>query len=484
MSSEGRWSGRDGLLLVLVVAAAAVVRLAFVARLDVAPFDPWRHLLLVDAVRSGRGFTLFDGQPYLWYAPWWHTLVAWLPARLGALGAATILSSAVPGALYALVRLREGARPAALAAGLLAALLGPLTAFTCHQGSEAAALLLMCLAPLAMAAGRGPASAGLAGLLAGAGLVLRLNFLFDLCLLAPALRTRGRALAAAAGAAAPLAWLWWRNARIIAANDWLFTWDGLAVPADGFGPLGALLPQRHPDVAEALSRLHAMIVPLPEWIQGPDGWRPDLILFMALATAVVLAARRLDLIAAFAGALVYFLVLDDTGSANFFRIYLPVMVPVVLAAGSLVARAWPSAERAPRRAALAICAGLALLGARYLSPQPMVTLAAVNPPPALIRGVPSLFVNSAYYHPESVMYAHPDVRILGLPLRPEELAGFLEAYPGVDGVLWHGVSVQEGVVEELGRLGWREVGRARNDAGHLYRLFHRGAQTVGGRPRT
>ena len=96
-------------------------------------------------------------------------------------------------------------------------------------------------------------------------LVLRLNFAFLGFLGLPWLKTPRRAAAFGAGAALPLALQWWRNRRILAAHDWVFTWDGLATPTDGFGPLSTLVIQMHPDVALALRRLHEQIVPWPEF---------------------------------------------------------------------------------------------------------------------------------------------------------------------------------------------------------------------------
>ena len=48
--------------------------------IDLSAADPWRHLQLVRNIRSGAGFTLFDGQPYIWYSPVWYYLCAGLPS--------------------------------------------------------------------------------------------------------------------------------------------------------------------------------------------------------------------------------------------------------------------------------------------------------------------------------------------------------------------------------------------------------------------
>ncbi len=54
----------------------ALVRWFYLARMDLPAYDPWRHLQLVENLRRGLGFTLFEGQPYLWYNPGWHHLLA------------------------------------------------------------------------------------------------------------------------------------------------------------------------------------------------------------------------------------------------------------------------------------------------------------------------------------------------------------------------------------------------------------------------
>ena len=65
--------------LAILLVIGTFVRLFFLSAQSMPRFDPWRHLLLVENLRAGRGFMLFAGQPYIWYAPFWHGFAALMP---------------------------------------------------------------------------------------------------------------------------------------------------------------------------------------------------------------------------------------------------------------------------------------------------------------------------------------------------------------------------------------------------------------------
>jgi hypothetical protein len=467
----------DWIWLGVSLAAALAVRVVFVLRMDLPSIDPWRHLVLVRNLREGLGFTLFAGQPYLWYNPGWHQLLAALPAALPLTTLPVVLSALCVVPVYLVLR-RCSSAPAgapttlpAACGALLIALSGPVVQFTCHFGAEAFALLLA-LTAVALAGRRGGWAGGLlAGLLFGVALTARLNFLFLGVLLLPALRDPRRAVALAAGAVLPLAAVWWRNHGIIAEHRFLFTWDGLATRTADFGPVSTLFLQSHPAIQEGLRRLHEQIVPVPNWIRDAGGLHVGTMLFMAGGVLALLASRRPLLILAGLLPLGYFLLFDRTLSSNFFRIDLPVFPVFFLAAAAV---AGDLARRRPgsgRWAAAALVAWFTVTGGRLLEPPPRTPLELVTPPAELLTGSRYL-VNSTFYHPESLLYAFPDREFVGLPLDPDQFAAFQEEFPDYRTVLWHSVSVQDELLESLQQQwGYRVTAQARNRYGRLYSVL-------------
>lgn len=49
------------MLIIAFLAIGVGLRLLFLGVQGLPRFDPWRHLLLVENLRAGRGFTLFAG---------------------------------------------------------------------------------------------------------------------------------------------------------------------------------------------------------------------------------------------------------------------------------------------------------------------------------------------------------------------------------------------------------------------------------------
>jgi len=467
----GRFLSDDAVWATTLFALALAVRMVFVAQMEIPPFDPWRHLALIRNLRDGTGFTLFDGQPYLWYGPTWYYLCAALPTWFRVEWFAGLISALCAPAAYFFMRLQtpQGARLAPIVAGLLVGASGPIVAYTCHYGPEALALFLTILALLLCALSRGAVVSLLGGLAFGIALSLRLNFVFDAFLFLPWMRDRGRAAAVAVGTALPLLLTWWRNHSIIESHPWVFTWDGLATRSADFNLLSTLVPQMHPALAEGLRRLHEQIIPQPEWIYGPKGIAWGLLLFVTCGVFGMLASRRWPLLLAGGSALFYFLVLDRSLSSNFFRIYLVVFPVFCFGIAETAHRLWGHGRR--RWIGLALV-GLTLMGgAPLLRPAPMLPLEAVTPPPGFLDGDHYL-VNSAFYHPESLIFRHPDKKFIGLPIYPDQLDEFLAHYPSYDRVLWHDISVQDEVREALiQRVETGAVRESVNRYGFGYRTF-------------
>ena len=89
----------------------ALARTAYLALTELPRFDPWRHLKLVANIRAGHGFTLFDGQPYIWHHPAWYYLSAALPARIGGQWLAAALSLLTVALVWRWLRATHPASP-------------------------------------------------------------------------------------------------------------------------------------------------------------------------------------------------------------------------------------------------------------------------------------------------------------------------------------------------------------------------------------
>jgi len=461
--------------LVFALLLGAVARIAYLALTELPRFDPWRHLKLVANIRAGQGFTLFDGQPYLWHHPAWYYLSAALPARIGGqwlAGALSLLSVAL---VWRWLRATHPASPwAASAAALMMALFGPLVSFSCHMGPESFALALVLTALVWVCTRPGLLAAAGAGVLFGLGAAVRINFAINLFLFLPFLTTRRRLFAWAAGAAVPLGAAWWRNHQVIASYPWVFTWDGLATRSADFNPLSTLVIQMHPSVREALSRLHAHLVPVPLWFRGPDGisWGP--LLFLLLAAGCLIASRRRELALAGFTAAGAFLFLDRSFSANYFRVWLgifPVLIAAVAVAADRLRSRGAGRSRVPRLLAGGLVALVLACGVGELLPQAMYPIEAVTPPPEFLAEEAYL-VNSGFYHPEAAAWRYPDKRFVGLPLDPGEVDDFLRAFPGYRSVLWHTGGVQDAVARYLVEAkGYAVVREASNTAGLGYAVL-------------
>ena len=457
-SSARGWGG-ELRVLALLVAAAVATRVGYVLALDVPTFDPWRHLALIRNVRDGLGFTLFDGQPYIWYGPLWYRLCALFPEGVSPAWIAAFFSTLAAPLVYLVAydRGRAESRVPALVAGLLTALAGPLVAFTCHYGQEGLALFLVLAALLLAKAPRGIWFALGAGVVFGVGVTLRMNFAFLVFLFLPYLRDRRRAMVLGLGIVLPLALAWFRNYQVISSHPFVFTWDGLATRSADYNPLSILVVQMHPAVQEGLTRLHAAIVPDPEWIRDRAGYNWDLMLFMAGGLACLVASKRLHLIAAGALTFGYFLFFDGSHSSHFFRLYLPLFPVFFLAVGEVVGRMGRSPRRAVRLAAWGVAAVLPLAGAPTLDPPEMTPLEMLVPPAGALTAE-SYLVNSAFYRPASLIYRYPDIAFVGMPLDQSQFDEFHRAFPQYRTILWHSFgSVQEDLARYLAAGGKYEI---------------------------
>ena len=463
------------LVLLCLVVLASILRYVYVAGTNLSEFDPWRHLQLLKNIRNGVGFTLFDGQPYIWYNEIWYYLagmfvaaekVQWVSCWISALSVV----------LFFLFLLRtEKSLTPAVAGGLMMAAFGPMIAFTCTYGSESFALFLMLFSFLLSTYRTRFSTLFVSGIFFGLALVSRINFLFNCIILIPILKNRRNCLIFFSGVTAILLFAWWRNYLVISHHAYLFTWDGLATKREGYGALSTLIPQLHPAVAEATRALYKQIAPIPSYLyyRGQIAW--GTIFFMTLGVVCILISKRLSLMIAGLLPLVYFTFFDKTLSTNFFRHYLAIFPPFFI--GIAVA-----ADRIGQNKrillghfsfiCLALVGAVILSGIRYMKPQPMIRLEHVTPPPTLLTKE-YYMVNSGFYHPESLVYRYPDKKFIGMPLDPGEFDEFLHYYPKYTSIIWHlEFSVQDELLRYLTDSGkYRVVNAARNKGGVQYLLL-------------
>lgn len=453
-----------------LLAGASLVRVVFHLRAGLSFYDPWRHQLLHENVRAGRGFVLYAGEPYAYYHPAWYVFASWFPHGVSPTWIATALSAAAVPLLFLLVRAGwpEAGREGALAAGVLFAASGPVVNFTVHAGPDAFALALALLALVAVARLPGVGAAALGGALLGLAVAARTHFLLLAILMVPSVRTAPRRVAAVAGLALPLTHAWWRAHAILRDHAFVFTWDGLAVRSDGFGPLSTLVMQMHPEIRLALGRLHQSILPLPEWILSLDGdvaWGP--LLFMLAGTAAVLATRHRAILASAAAGYAGLYLLDASGTGRFFRMDLPLFVPMAVAAGLLFARAWRTGCRRARALATAAATVPVLVVAPWFSTRPLATAEQFTPPRDFLSE-PRYMVNSGSFLPDALMARYPDRQFIGMPLDPLDMPAFRAAYPEYRVVLFQEWSFQDEVIEDLMRSGYAPTRKTEAPNGHKY----------------
>jgi len=465
-----------------LIILAALLRYRFLAKLTVSEFDPWRHLTLIDNIRSGAGFTLFDGQPYIWYnSIWYHLAAAFGPADKAAwLSAALAMLSLIVFFLF-LLRSERSFVPA-LAGGLLLAAYGPLITFTGGYGSESLALLLVLLACLLATCRQSRTAVVAAGILFGMALLSRINFLFTVFLLLPLLTGRRSRILFLLAASLVIMSGWLHNQAVIGSHPYLFTWDGMATRSRDYTLFSTLVPQLHATVAAATRTLYEQVAPLPFdfFSRGPAAWGN--VVFLLLGTGCVLATARIGLIAATLAPLVWFGLCDTTLSTNFFRHYLAIFPPLFIGIAIVCGRirlATRDRGRLVRFSWTLVPLAAIISGLPYLQPQPMPSLEALTPPPQLLSGE-YYMVNSGLYHPESLIRRYPGKHFIGMPLDPARFEEFARDYPHYTTIVWHRqFSVQDALLRYLTDSGgYRVVARASSQAGLEYLILERNSASA------
>jgi hypothetical protein len=421
--------------LILILFLAVICRVIFVTWTDLPRADPWRHIQLVDNIRSGAGFTLYENQPYIWYSPVWHYLAATV-APSNFLQWIAAVFSLLACLFFTLFLYWRGADTGgAFAGGFLMACFGPAVAFSCQFGSEGFALALLTGSLLLTLRGRGAITAIVSGILFGLCLSTRLHFVFTSFLFFPLFRKLHRGIAFCTAATVPVFLHWWRNHEVISNSSFVFTWDGLATRGDSYNLLSKLVPQLNAVVVDAASSLFIEIFHSgPQWLY--DGrYRWEIVIFGLVSILCLIGSRKISVILSGFSAIIYFIFIDDARSSHFFRIWFIVFPPIFIAVAD-VTSLYLKAQ--PHRRWLAVVAVLliGLTGILDLRPRGPVSTKAVTLPPDALTETHYL-VNSGFYHPQAFMRRYPDKHFIGMPLHPEDFEDFNTAFPQYRTQLWH-----------------------------------------------
>lgn len=463
------------LALSCLVVFSSILRYLFVSKMGLPEFDPWRHLQLLKNLQDGAGFTLFDGQPYIWYNQIWYYLVAILGPSVKVQWVSCFLSVLSVGLFFLFLLKTEKTIAIAAAGGLMMAAFAPMITFTCTFGSESFALFLMLLAFLLSAYRTRALFVFVSGLLFGIVLVSRMNFIFNFIILIPILKNRRNHLIFFVGIMIILCFAWWRNYIIVSSYSYLFTWDGLATKSSDYNIISILIPQLQPAVAEATRNLYTIITPFPLFLfsQGQIAWGTTL--FMVFSTVCLVISKRLTLIMAGLLPLVYFMFFEKTLSTNFFRHYLA-LFPIFFIGIALAAER--VRQKNNRLISLSSFIWLFVIvmtifsGSRYFRPQNIAEIEYTTPPLKMLAGK-HYMVNSGFFHPESLIYRYPDKKFIGLPLYPEQFENFIRHYPEYTSIIWHRqFSVQDDMLKYLVKSGrYKIVNSERNKAGIEYLIL-------------
>ena len=451
MTPSGILRKRTHLLeFISVTSLALVVRFVFLWQIETPFFDPWRHMVLFRNLADGDGFTLFAGQPYLWYNFVWYRLAALLHPVVSPLVFAGLLSAACVGFLYLFVRRIDPESSAPLIASALLAIHGPTINFTCHLGSESMALCCL-LAALYLSTHERWWSLVLAGMLMAICLVSRMNFAPAIFLFLFSLSIR-RYVAFVAAVVVGLLPFWIYNFSVISAHEYLFTWDGLATDTEGFNLISTLVVPMHPTVQATALKTYLEMAVYPEWIHGPRGYCVGTIVFMALGTIMTLISRRKETIATLAVFCILILLFDRSMTGYFFRHYLIVFIVCFIATAQVVARL------RGKWTAVVVVVVFGGLDAGYLMPEPFYPIEDLTPPREFLTE-DHYMANSGTYHPESLAFAFPDKKFIGLPGDHSEWSNFVKNYPTYKRfILWRRYhSVQDDLILMLRHHGTYKV---------------------------
>jgi hypothetical protein len=341
---------------------------------------------------------------------------------------------------------------------------GPAIAYSCTYGSESFALFLMLLALLLAAYRSDFSSVLVCGLLFGMALVSRMNFAFNLFLFIPLLKNRRNIIVFLMAIAAVFSLVWIGNNAVINGNAFIFTWDGLATRSNDYNLLSTLVPQMHPAVSEGNRILYEKVMPFPDWLhsRGQIQWGPA---FFVLSSVVCLAlSGRPWLIAAGIVPMIYFNLFEKTLSANFFRHYVALFPVFFMGISVFVEKIGQKNNEFIHYIRILAVVFVLVSGVGHLKPSTMFPVEWAVPPAEMTTGE-YYMVNSGFFHPESLVFYHPDKRFIGMPLYPEQFDEFAQHYPKYAGsIIWQlNFSVQNDLLKYLTESGRYRIDKMMNN---------------------
>jgi hypothetical protein len=463
------------LLLAGVAAGGILVRLAHVRLLPIVPFDPWRHLALVRNLADGRGFVLFDDQLYTFYSPFWYVLAALVwphvnPASAAAVfGGLSTMPAWIVGNFY-------GGRRGAWMSALGAAFLGQLIYFSTTYGGEALSVTLLWTAWALCCTGISSRARALAaGLILGVALLLRPQLLIAILPLVVLVR-RHRA-AALLAAALPAAGQALANFANLARFPFIYGWDGLAVPRASVTLPGWVLGSLDWRVLGQAAAYYGALV-------KPAGWKallttsemlnqPGLIAFILAGTVACLLSKRPALLITGLVGLSLPLMTRNWWFGRHWITLMPVYLAALASLGALDSASGPGPRRKIARvAAMGTLLALLAMGLPMIGEATPMSLASVIPPTGMLPAAGSLAVQGGDYHPESIVWAYPALRVIGLPSDPSNLRPMLRS-EATDLVLLHepyGICPRTAREVATSR-DFRLLAIGRNPFGVTYRLY-------------
>jgi hypothetical protein len=439
------------------------------------PFaDPWRHMTLVRNIRNGLGFTLFDGQPYIWYSPLWYYLVASVAEPENIKWVSTIIGGfTAPLFSLFLFRYTKGSLTAAIVGGLLMAGFGPVIVYSCQLGAEAFAMFLFVCALFIGSYQDKKLSSFFSGILFGLSVAARLQFSLAMFVFFSVVTNKIGRFFFIIGTSVPLLIHWIRNSIVINKYNFIFTWDGMATHRSEYNLISTLAVQLHPSVVKANRMLYEIIVPLPQWLFSDDRFRWEFIFFFVISFTCVLFSRNFFLFLSVCITVFYFLFFDETLSAHFLRNWIG-LFPLLFIGCAVYLSSLSHKSVVFRRiyipflvAALLFCGIFELIPRMRIPP-----LEAVNPPEELLQD-DYFMVNSGLYNPESLCYRYPSKSFIGMPFSPERFDEFQNHYPAYRLIVWReSFNIQHDLYEFLVNSGqYVEVSRKKNVYGLEYLLL-------------
>lgn len=437
-------------ILLAVFLVSLLFRLSYTYTAGVPFADPWRHMALVQNIRKGLGFTLFDGQPYIWYSPVWYYLVALISNPENLKWVSSLVSAlAVPFFSFFIFRFTNGSINAALVGGLLMAGFGPMVAFTCQLGAEAFSVLLFVCALLTGSYHHKRLNPFFSGIIYGFSVAARLQLCLAFFIFFSVIKKRTGRFFFLFGTSLPLLMHWIRNYFVINNYEYIFTWDGMATHHSEYSFFSTLAVQILPTIAKANCMLYEAILPLPQWLYSGERIRFEIILFFIVSISCIFYARKFFLTVSVVFTVGYFLLVDKTLSSHFFRNWIGLFPLLFLGCAISISRLGKISFKLQSICGAMMVVGLLACGIPELTPERMIPIEVTIPPEKMLKS-DYYMVNSGFYHPANLCYRYPSKHFIGMPFSAERFEDFQINYPSYRLLIWRkSYNIQQNLLDYI-----------------------------------